>query len=99
MKALLEKLSLVSYDGQLSLTNIALYVCLGKLLFTKEPTLVELGALILALANYAHKRQVNSKAHAQELEVERAEAVDMTQLKAELDTLKQQVFMLEGGRI
>lgn len=99
MRELLKKLSLLSYEGQLSLTSVALYVCLGKLVFTKEPTLVELGALILALANYAHKRAVNSKVQVMEAEVERAEAVDMAQLKAELDTLKQQVFMLEGGRI
>jgi hypothetical protein len=58
---LLNFLSLLDSEGRLSLTNVAMYVILVKLAIAPNPGLADIGALLLALANYAHKRYVVSQ--------------------------------------
>jgi len=54
--------SLVDSDQKLSLTSIGLYTVLVKLILSPNPGLTDVGALLLVLLNYAHKRQVNTSA-------------------------------------
>jgi hypothetical protein len=61
MKRFLEFLRLVdAHDGQLSLTNIALIVVIVKLALIQNAGLTDIGALLLALANYNYKKVLNS---------------------------------------
>lgn len=49
------------YDSNLSLTNIALMVVIGKVAFNPNPTLTELGVLLMGLLNYNAKKYLNLK--------------------------------------
>jgi hypothetical protein len=53
-------LNLIDSQGRLSVTNLAVLVCLIKLSFTSGASITEMGTLLAALANYAHKRAVNA---------------------------------------
>lgn len=60
---LLRRLNLLEYDGKkLSWTNVAVAVCVVKIAIAPEVTVPELGALLLSLANYGHKRVESAKA-------------------------------------
>lgn len=56
--------SLVDNDQKLSLTSIGLYTVLIKLAIAPSPSLTDVGALLLVLLNYAHKRKTNDTAAA-----------------------------------
>lgn len=61
MKRALEFLRLVDpHDGQLSLSNIAVWVVLAKVALIRDAGMVDVGALLVAMLNYAYKRRVNS---------------------------------------
>lgn len=51
---------IVGEDGNLSLTNIAVIVCVTKMALAVQFSGVDAVALIGALLNYAHRRQVGS---------------------------------------
>ncbi len=56
---ILDFLNLLSYDGKLSLTNIALIVLVGKLVVSPSPDLATVGSVVIAFANYMQKRSAN----------------------------------------
>lgn len=56
---ILQFLRLVDEDQRLSLTNIAVYIALVRLV-TTEATPLDVGALISSLANYAHTKRVRA---------------------------------------
>jgi hypothetical protein len=60
-KRLLKFLSLVDRSGNLSITNIAVIVCITKIAIAPTFTVTEVGALMLSLFNYAHKRIESNK--------------------------------------
>ena len=58
-KQLANFLNLLDAQGKLSITNVAVIVCLLKLAFAPAASITEAGTLLVALANYAHKRYTN----------------------------------------
>lgn len=57
-KAPLKFLNLLSYDGTLSLSNLAVWICIARIGFSTDsisPT--EMGAFITVMVNYLHKRR------------------------------------------
>jgi predicted membrane protein len=62
MKRALLFLNLLDCNGNLSITNIAVIICLVKIATAAQFTGTEVGALIATLLNYAHKRFVNDGA-------------------------------------
>lgn len=60
---LLNALSLLDNKGEkLSLTNIALIVCVVKVAMAPNVSFAEISALLLALLNYSYKRHVSNSA-------------------------------------
>lgn len=60
-KRLLKFLNLTDRQGNLSITNIAVIVCITKIAIAPTFTITEVGALMLSLFNYAHKRSEANK--------------------------------------
>lgn len=60
IKQLANFLNLLDAQGKLSITNVAVIVCLLKLAFAPAASITEAGTLLVALANYAHKRHTNA---------------------------------------
>lgn len=60
-KKVLKFLSLLDRGGNLSITNIAVIVCITKIAISPTFTITEVGALMLSLLNYAHKRKESNK--------------------------------------
>jgi hypothetical protein len=44
----------------ISITNVACWVVIVKIAFVDHASAVDLGTLLVALSNYAHKRHINS---------------------------------------
>jgi hypothetical protein len=88
----LETLSLLDREGNLSLTSIAVLVVLVKLVLTPSVSLPETGALLLVLANYAHRRQL---AQCAELARATTEARPVQELATKLGELAGTVTSLE----
>lgn len=59
-KRVLNFLSLLDRDGNLSISNVAVIVCVTKIAAAPKFSIEEVGALLVALLNYAHKRQVGA---------------------------------------
>lgn len=59
-KQLANFLNLLDAQGKLSITNVAVIVCLLKLAFAPAASITEAGTLLVALANYAHKRYTSA---------------------------------------
>ncbi len=59
MKRILTFLNLLDASGNLSISNVAVCVCIAKLSMAQQFSVAELGALVISLLNYAHKRVVN----------------------------------------
>lgn len=74
-------LRLTDENNQLSLTNISLMVVVVKIALTPQASLPDLGALLLGLANYAHKKVLASK------EIPEAKPVDLSPLTSQLTAL------------
>ena len=53
-------LNILDSEGKLSITNLAVYIVLIKLTISPVASLTEAGSLLMVLANYAHKRIVNT---------------------------------------
>jgi hypothetical protein len=62
LKRLATFLNLLDNEGNLSITNIAVIVCITKMAFAKQMNGCDLGALLAVVANYAHKRVINDAA-------------------------------------
>lgn len=59
MRKLLKFLNLIDFEGNLSITNIAVIVGITKMAFASQFSSVDAVALVGTLLNYAHKRTVN----------------------------------------
>lgn len=53
-------LNLLDVQGNLSITNIAVIVCVTKIALAPQFSIAECGALMVSLLNYAHKRHTNA---------------------------------------
>lgn len=53
---ILDFCSILSYDGRLSITNLAVIALIVKLVISPSPDLSTVGATAIALFNYIHKR-------------------------------------------
>lgn len=56
MNKVLTFLNLLDSEGNLSITNTAVFVCVIKMALSAQFTGMDVGALIATLLNYAHKR-------------------------------------------
>lgn len=81
-------LGLLDRFNKLSLTNLAVWICVVKIALSPDASLVELGALMIALANYAHKRHENAKAESSVVVPAGVVPVDLSPLQSQLDALK-----------
>lgn len=72
---LLTKLRLLDENGNLSITNIAMLVLTGKMLFANPIDWPTVAGLLLGLAAYQHKKILNAKTEA-------TATTDNAQLKA-----------------
>lgn len=88
---LCRRLSLVDGRGSsLSLTNLAVIVCIVKIAVAPQISIPEIGALLLSLLNYGHKRYESNKAAKAELD--RQSKVDeehQQHLNAHAEAIKQ----------
>lgn len=57
---ILNFLSLLDSENRLSITNITVFIVVGKLIFIPEPSLAEIGAFLVAMLNYSHKRYTSN---------------------------------------
>lgn len=55
----LKFLNLLDNGGNLSITNVAVIVCVVKMALAAQMSGCDLGALMAVVANYAHKRAIN----------------------------------------
>lgn len=55
----LQFFNLLDNDKNLSISNVAVIVCVTKIAIAPEFSITEVGALLVSLLNYAHKRYVN----------------------------------------
>ncbi len=55
-------LNLLDSDGNLSITNVCVIVCVVKIVVAPQFSVTEVGALMVSLCNYAHKRSTNANA-------------------------------------
>lgn len=90
MRKIAEFLRLVDADG-VSITNLACYVAVGKIATTPALSMADIGVLLVALLNYAHRRQLNS---APEPEAITTNAIPMA---ADIEALKSKVNALLMG--
>lgn len=58
---ILDFFNLLDYSNRISLTNLALIALVGKLLVTPNPDFATIGSVIIAFANYMHKRSTNDQ--------------------------------------
>jgi hypothetical protein len=62
-------LNVLDSTNALSITNLSVWIVLGKLVMLHDVGLPEIGAFMIAMMNYGHKRSQNNKiAEAQEEE-------------------------------
>lgn len=78
-KQLANFLNLLDAQGKLSITNVAVIVCLLKLALAPAASITEAGTLLVALANYAHKRIINNTPAAPEADPELQKQLDEMQ--------------------
>lgn len=89
MNKILSFLSLLDSEGRLSITNLAMYVCLAKLAIAPSASVVDLGALLLSFANYLHKRQTvaNTPAEVVPSEINPELGKEVEELKSKVNGL------------
>jgi hypothetical protein len=61
MRALIWLKIVDAHDGQLSLTNVALYIVLVKLALAQDVNVVDAGSLLIALASYQGKKLMHKR--------------------------------------
>lgn len=59
---ILDFFNVLDYTKRISITNVAVMMLVGKLVFSPSPDLATVGVTVVSLLNYAHKRSIsNSK--------------------------------------
>lgn len=94
MKAVADFLNLLDNSGKLSITNLAVYVVLAKLIYVVNPGLAETGALVATLLSYAHKRHTNAASSESDIDVESQIADATKSLTEQVTELSSQVSSL-----
>lgn len=85
------------HDGQLSISNLAVLITLGKIAFAPTASLTEAGALFVALGNYAYKKHVNKGATSEdESSAIAAEVAATTQKLSEIESKVSGIAMSMG---
>lgn len=89
-KQVLEFLNLLDHKEHLSISNTAVMICVIKIAFAAQVSLVDAGALLIALLNYSHKRLESNKAAKESKTLEQANTLqkDVDGIKQELQELK-----------
>lgn len=93
-------LGLVGFDGNLSLTNIVVYVVIVKIALSPAASPADWGALLVAMLNYAHKRSVVAAAPTgdavtkQDLEVLAGQITQVKEGLSSVEDLKARVSRL-----
>lgn len=85
------RLNLVERGGaKLSLTNLAVMVCIVKIAIAPSISIVDMGALLLSLLNYGHKRYESNKVHKAELDrQDKVDAQHQKHIEAHAEAIKQ----------
>ena len=91
---ILQTLRLLDENKQLSLTNLAVMITLGKLALADQASLENIGALLLALLAYHAKRHTVTKAESHKKVVEKAEAIEAS--AEELKAIKSKLQGIEA---
>lgn len=91
MNKLLTFLNLLDAQGNLSITNVAVLVTLIKLAISPSASITEAGTLLVALANYAHKRKTTSDVNKTQLDVEAKIQDAMTSATNQINELQGKV--------
>lgn len=85
---------------QLSMTNIILWVVAVKIALVQQVALPDLGALLLALLSYSHKRHVSNNAakHATEVQANETETMSnkLQQAQQSLEQLSESLVTLHN---
>ncbi len=84
--ALLRFMNLLDRGNMLSITNIAVVVCVFKVATSLNPSLAEVGALMLSLLNYGHKRFEGNVSERHESI--KADVTKFTVLQNQIDNIK-----------
>lgn len=61
IKKILDFCSILSYDGKLSITNIAVIALITKLVLSPSPDLATVGITAVSILNYMNKRSTSDK--------------------------------------
>lgn len=81
-------LNLQDSNGNLSITNLAVYAALVKAILTPGSNLEDAGILLVAILNYSHKRFTVNSNEQRTVKVENQLVVDIDQIKEELEKVK-----------
>ncbi len=73
-------LNLLDSEKNLSITNLAIYLLVGKMMFSPALDWPSVTAMIVTFANYMHKRQTSDAAVASE------ESEEMSRIKAQYES-------------
>ncbi len=79
MRRLLTFLNLLDSENNLSITNLAIYLLVGKMMFSPALDWPSVTAMIVTFANYMHKRQVTDAAASSD------STEEMKQIKAQYE--------------
>lgn len=92
----LEFLGLVDgHDNNVSLTKVALWVVIAKLALVGNPTVVDLGGLLLALVAHNAKKVITNKKLKAEADVAKAEALAEAKAATRINEVLEQVEPLK----
>ena len=89
MNKILSFLNLLDYEGNLSITNLAVYIALVKMIFIPGGSLEDAGILFTALSSYAYKKHLVSK-------TVNAESSKNIELETVLDELNKRIEKTES---
>ena len=81
-------LNLQDSNGNLSITNLAVYAALVKMMFVPGASLEDAGILLVTILNYSHKRFTVNSNEQRSVKVENQIVVDIDQIKEELSKVK-----------
>ena len=90
-KGILKFFNLLDRNNRLSISNVAVIVCVVKVAVAPQVSIVDAGALLVTLLNYSHKRSEANKAAKDEQALEQANTAQkgVDELKVEIESLKE----------
>lgn len=88
-------INITDHEGQLSITNLAVYICVAKVAISPTLAPEEIGALIAVLLNYSHKRRETRKAI--ELEKDLEKDNEVVHLKDDIHLMKEDIAAINNN--